>query len=55
MAERFIVRRGPLSTTSQAVRLLPGASRYVLRGTAEVMERAVSALVLPSYLAPAAP
>ena len=46
MAERFIVRRGPLSTTSQAVRLLPGASRYVLRGTAEVMERAVSALGL---------
>ncbi|MGA3157889.1 MAG: sarcosine oxidase subunit gamma family protein [Steroidobacteraceae bacterium] len=47
MAERFIVRRGPISTTTQALRLLPGASRYVLRGSSEVMERAVSALGLP--------
>src|SRR5580658_232488 len=47
MAERYIVRRGPASTTTQAVRLLPGASRYVLRGASEVMERAVGALGLP--------
>jgi sarcosine oxidase subunit gamma len=47
MAERFIVRRGPSSTTTQAVRLLPGATRYVLRGSSEVMARAVSALGLP--------
>jgi sarcosine oxidase subunit gamma len=46
MAERFIMRRGPASTATPAVRLLPGASRYVLRGPPEVMERAVSALGL---------
>jgi sarcosine oxidase subunit gamma len=46
MAERFMLRRGPANTTAQAIRLLPSASRFVLRGTSEVMERAVSALGL---------
>jgi len=46
MAERFIVRRVPAFTATPAVRLLPGASRYVLRGTPETMERAMGALGL---------
>jgi sarcosine oxidase subunit gamma len=46
MAERFIVRRGPSFTGTQAVRLLPGASRYVLRGAPEIMERAMGAMGL---------
>ena len=47
MAERFVVRRGPASSGTQAVRLLPGASRHVLRGAGDVMERAVGVFGLP--------
>lgn len=46
MAERYVLRRGPTSNTTQAVRQLPGATRYVLRGPQEILDGAVAALGL---------
>jgi sarcosine oxidase subunit gamma len=46
MAERFVLRRGPASSNTLAVRQLPSATRYVLRGAPEAFESAVPALGL---------